>query len=109
MPSTPSITVVMAAYNAETSISRAIESLKQQTLSDWELIVIDDCSNDNTGGVVEALAKRDPRIHYERMPANKGPAAARNIGFAQAQGDWITILDSDDVYEVDRLQFLFDQ
>jgi glycosyltransferase involved in cell wall biosynthesis len=109
MVAAPRVSVVMAAYNAADHIGKAIASLEQQTLHEWELVVVDDCSCDNTREIVLSFQQSDARIICQRTPENKGPAAARNLGFALARGEWITILDSDDRYEPDRLRALLEQ
>jgi len=108
MAITPRISIIMAAYNAAPHIAPALESLAQQTINAWELLVIDDGSTDDTSGVVARYMARDPRISYHRLDENSGPAAARNAGLARARGDWITILDSDDRFLPDRLEVLLD-
>ncbi|MDR3450386.1 MAG: glycosyltransferase family 2 protein [Alphaproteobacteria bacterium] len=109
MSPTPAVSVIMSAYNAEAFIGRAIASLQAQTFGDWELIVIDDCSSDDTQGVTEALAAQDARIRYLRADTNRGCAIARNAGLGEARGTWITILDADDQYTPDRLEFLYNE
>jgi succinoglycan biosynthesis protein ExoO len=99
----------MPAFNAETFIHRAIDSVLKQTYTNWELIVIDDCSTDNTPQVVENFCSQDERVVYKKMAKNGGPGAARNSGFLAARGEWIAILDSDDRYEPDRIEFLLEQ
>jgi succinoglycan biosynthesis protein ExoO len=97
------VSVIMPVYNAANFVGRAIGSVLAQSLPAAEILVIDDCSTDQTIAVVEALARRHPAIRLLRMPRNGGPAAARNLGIAQATGDWIAILDADDAYAPDRL------
>ncbi len=89
----PQVSVIIPTYNRAHLIGRCIASVQRQTFADWELIVSDDGSTDNTREVVEALA--DPRIQYVRQP-NGGAARARNGGVAQSRGGLITFLDSDD-------------
>ena len=99
----------MAAYNAARHISTALECLLSQSFSDWEVVVVDDGSTDETEAVVAGYAGRDPRFVYHRLAQNAGTAAARNAGLDQARGDWVTILDSDDRFEADRLQVLLER
>lgn len=87
----------MAAYRAESTISRAIESVLSQTLEDWELIVVDDGSDDATYNRAIQSGGADPRVTVLRQ-SNAGPGAARNYGAQQARGDYLCILDSDDTY-----------
>lgn len=93
--STPNISVIMPAYNAEKYIKEAIGSVLSQTFEDWELIVIDDGSIDETPGIVSEFD--DPRVIYVRQ-SNSGEASARNVGLDQARGEYIAFLDSDDIY-----------
>ena len=86
----------MAAYNSAQTIGEAIESVRCQTRSDWELLVVDDDSRDATAEVAEAFA--DPRIRIVRTTGNRGPAAARNRGISLAQAPLVCTLDSDDLW-----------
>jgi len=86
----------MAAYNSALTIGDAIESVRCQTRSDWELIVVDDGSGDGTADVAEAFA--DPRVRVVRTAGNRGPAAARNRGISLAQAPLVCTLDSDDLW-----------
>lgn len=102
----PLVSVIVPAFNAEAFLSQAIESVAAQSLTDWEAIIVDDCSCDRTPALAEALAAADPRIRAIASPENRGPAAARNRGLAEAQGVWIALLDADDAFEPDRLSRL---
>jgi succinoglycan biosynthesis protein ExoO len=96
----PDVSFVIAAYNAEQSIERAIESALKQDGVRPEVIVVDDCSTDDT--VQRARSFQDSRVQIHSMARNSGPGAARNSGFALARGRWIAVLDSDDVIRPDR-------
>lgn len=98
------VTIVVAMYNASSYISQAIESCLDQTHPNWELIVVDDCSTDDSVQRVEAHT--DPRIRLLTTAANSGPASARNIGLDAATGDWLTVLDADDAFHERRLELL---
>jgi glycosyltransferase involved in cell wall biosynthesis len=106
--STPLVTVVMPAYNAESWIGEAIESVLSQSLTSWELKVVDDGSTDNTQREVQTF--RDPRISLladeNRAPnqGNKGPSHARNVGIRAARGKYIALLDADDWFESNHLE-----
>ena len=106
--STPLVTVVMPAYNAELWIGEAVESVLAQSLASWELIVVDDGSSDNTQHEVKKF--RDPRIslltdeNSAQSHKNKGPSHARNVGIAAARGKYIALLDADDWYESCHLE-----
>jgi succinoglycan biosynthesis protein ExoO len=98
--------VIIPAYNVSGIIGRALRSAAAQTLPPLEIIVIDDCSTDNTVEIVKALAREIPSLHLLSTPANSGPSAARNVGLRAAKGDWIALLDSDDAWRPGRLKRL---
>lgn len=100
----PLVSVVMAAYNSQSVIEQAIRSVLDQTMTDWEMIVVDDCSNDSTAAVVGALAQREPRITLFINEHNAGAAAARNKAMAMAKGKYIAFLDADDRWYPDKLE-----
>lgn len=93
-------TIVIPTYNRAILLPRAIQSVIDQTMSDWELIIVDDGSTDNTKQVVGQY--RDPRIKYVYQE-NQERSAARNRGIQEAKGEWICFLDSDDEFPIDRL------
>ena len=103
------VSIVMPAWKAERYIGESIESVIAQTYTNWELIVVDDCSPDNTSAIVQKYCKRDSRIQLIRSKSNGGPADARNQALKQAQGRWIAFLDSDDLWDEQKLckQILF--
>jgi len=100
----PLVSVVIPAYNAEKTIPNAIRSVLEQTMSDLEVIVVDDASTDGTTRVVEDI--RDARLRLVRSLRNSRCAAARNLGLRNATGVWITFLDADDEFVADRLEYL---
>ena len=100
----PLVSVIMPAYNAERFIEEAINSVVNQTVEDWELIVIDDCSNDNTFKLAQELAISDKRIYVLKNDENSGVAKTRNRGIDLAMGDFIAFLDSDDVWYPRKLE-----
>lgn len=102
----PSITVVMANYNGASWISESIRSVQRQSLTDWELIVVDDASTDASVEMVRAAARLDARIVLLTSSANGGPSVARNRALAKVRGRWVTILDSDDLFAEGRLESL---
>jgi glycosyltransferase involved in cell wall biosynthesis len=89
--------VIIPTFNRAYLISRAIESVLAQDFSEWEMIIVDDGSTDNTGGVVRVFSDLDQRIQYHYKD-NEGAAAARNFGCSIASGKYFTFLDSDDEY-----------
>ena len=88
--------VTIPAYNISGIIGRELRSAAAQTLQPLEILVIDDCSPDNTVEVVKALARYIPSIRLLSTSANGGPLAARNVGLRASKGDWIALLDADD-------------
>ena len=95
------VSIVIAAWNAEGFIARAIDSALAQTRPAIEVIVVDDASTDGTAAVADCYA--DVRVRTLRQSRNGGPSAARNAGFAGARGRWIAVLDADDTMAGDRL------
>ena len=104
----PFISVIMPAYNAKDQIENAISSIKSQTMEHWELIVVDDCSTDDTPDVVEEWCSKDPRIILIRLDENRGPGYAKNCGLSKAAGKYITFLDADDWVDKDAFAVLSD-
>lgn len=105
MAQKPLVSIVTPAYKAEPYIGQAIESVLAQTMPDWELIIVEDCSPDNTAQVVERYLD-DPRITLLHNEQNLGEGASRNRALEVAQGEWITLLDADDWYAPNRLERL---
>lgn len=104
MSSGPAVSVIMPAYNSESTIVAAIESVQRQSETSWELIVVDDGSRDETSVLVGNLCKVDNRIRLVHTSPNSGrPGLARNLGLDAARGEWIAFLDSDDVWRPDKL------
>lgn len=99
----PLVSVLMPAFNAEKYIEKAIRSVIAQTVSDWELVVIDDHSQDMTFQIAEALAREDARIHLYRNEQNQGAARTRNRGLDLCRGQYVALLDCDDVWYPDKL------
>ena len=99
----PAVSAVMAAYNAEKTILSSINSVISQTYRNWELIVIDDCSQDSTVHIVRSIAEKEPRVRLYENQKNTGVAQSRNFGVKQARSDWIAFLDSDDRWREDKL------
>ena len=97
------VTVIMAAYNSGAFISDAIRSVLDQTHVNWELIVIDDGSSDNTGAIVKEFMAWDGRIRYI-YKENGGQGSARNRGIKSSVGKYIAFLDADDLWLPDKLQ-----
>jgi glycosyltransferase involved in cell wall biosynthesis len=100
----PAISVIIPAYNRETILPGAINSIIIQTFQDWELLVVDDCSTDNTFDVVNSFSLKDKRIKYFRLEKNSGANAARNMGVKLAAAPIVSFLDSDDEMHPQNLQ-----
>lgn len=97
------ISIVIPTYNRARVISRAIESALSQTYSETEIIVIDDCSSDNTDEIVSKYCRTDRRVRFFKAPANLGAGGARNLGISEASGDYVAFLDSDDEWLPQKL------
>ena len=108
MNKNPLVSVIMPAYNAERFVGEAINSVIAQTLTDWELLVIDDCSTDDTQRIVAEFAEEDSRIQLLVNEVNMGVAKTRNRGLDLCRGQYVALLDSDDYYKPDMLQKMVD-
>ena len=106
MSATPKVSVITPAYKAARYIGQAIESVQAQTLTDWEMIIVDDASPDETAEVVKRYLD-DPRIKLIRSERNRGECGARNLALEAAQGEWIAVLDADDWFAPERLEHLW--
>lgn len=100
----PLISVVMPSYNTENYISKAIQSVLNQSYKNLELIIIDDCSIDKTRQIVEEYCKKDKRVKAYFNQKNSGVSYSRNFGIEKAKGSWIAFLDSDDMWEEEKLK-----
>jgi glycosyltransferase involved in cell wall biosynthesis len=96
----PRVSVIVAAFNAEETLPAALASVQAQTLDDWEVVVCDDCSTDDTAAIAEGFADRTRVV---RTPRNLGPAAARNLAIEASSGPLIAILDADDHWSPEYL------
>lgn len=100
----PLFTVVMPAYGVEKYLTKAVESIKSQTFSDWELIIVEDGSPDKTGELAEKLKETDARIKVVHHEKNKGLSEARNTGIEHASGRYIWFMDPDDTVDHNLLE-----
>jgi glycosyltransferase involved in cell wall biosynthesis len=98
----PFFSVIICTYNRKTLITRALKSLVGQSENDWEAIIVDDGSTDNTYDTIKELLRSIDKIKYYKQD-NQGSGAARNYGIQQSNGEWITFLDSDDEYSEEHL------
>ncbi|MCS3904384.1 glycosyltransferase involved in cell wall biosynthesis [Methylohalomonas lacus] len=101
---TPTVSIITPLYNCASFITETVNSVCSQTFPDWEMILIDDCSTDDSLAVAESLANKDDRIHLIKMETNSGSAAARNIGIEKAHGRYIAFIDSDDLWTQQKLE-----
>lgn len=96
------VSIIMPNYNSEKYVEATVKSVLAQTYEKWELLLVDDCSQDDSLEIVRAF--RDERIKILSTEKNGGAAAARNIAIEKAQGRWIAFLDSDDLWTPDKLE-----
>ena len=104
MENQPLVSVIMPCYNMEKYISETIQSVQRQTYPHWELLIVDDASNDRTPDIVQGFCEQDGRIHFIVKPKHSGIADTRNQCLAMAQGRYLAFLDSDDIWHPDKLQ-----
>lgn len=98
------VSIITATYNSEKFISETINSILNQTYTNWELLITDDCSNDNTIEIVKSYTKDDSRIKFFKLEENSGAAVARNNSINYSHGKYIAFLDSDDQWENNKLE-----
>lgn len=96
------VSIIMPTYNAGRYIKESIDSVLSQTYTNWELLIVDDCSTDDTESVVRSY--KDPRIRYMRNEHNLGAALTRNRAIREAKGKYIAFLDSDDMWKPEKLE-----
>lgn len=101
------VSIIMPTYNREKTIKRAIDSILEQTYQDFEIIIVDDNSKDNTEQIVKSI--EDRRIIYIRNEENKGANASRNIGIEMARGEYIAFQDSDDEWLKEKLEYQLEE
>ncbi len=97
------VSIIMPSYNTGRFIGETIDSVLAQTYGNWELIIVDDCSTDDTDSVVQKYLG-DERIRYIKNEKNSGAAVSRNRALREATGKWIAFLDSDDLWEPEKLE-----
>ncbi|MBP5403810.1 MAG: glycosyltransferase family 2 protein [Elusimicrobiaceae bacterium] len=102
------VSIVMPTYNCAAFIEESIKSIIAQHHKNWELIIVDDCSTDNTKAVLAPYLAKYPNIHYTCLEKNSGPAVARSEALKQAKGDYIAFLDSDDLWTPNKLSLQID-
>ena len=97
------VSIVMPMYNCADFVAQSIESVQAQTYPNWELLIVDDVSTDNSVEIVKTYAEKDARIRHMSNPTNCGAAEARNLALREAKGRWIAFLDSDDLWLPEKL------
>ena len=100
----PAFSIIMPVYNVEKYVSQAIESVLSQSYGDFELIIVNDCSPDNSLSICESYAEKDKRIRIISLSQNGGLSNARNVGMRSMRGDYVLFLDSDDWWEPNLLE-----
>lgn len=100
----PFVSVIMPSYNSKKFIAQSIESFRNQTYRNVELIIVDDCSNDGSWEYVQRYVEGDDKIKVFQLKKNGGAAAARNYGIKQAKGKYLAFLDSDDLWHPEKLR-----
>jgi teichuronic acid biosynthesis glycosyltransferase TuaG len=97
------VSIITPSFNSARFIKECIDSVLSQTYADWELLIVDDCSKDNSKELLFNIEKKDPRVKVTFLDNNIGSAEARNIAIRQAKGKYIAFLDSDDYWEKEKL------
>jgi len=98
------VSIVIPTYNSAKYIAEAIRSVQNQTYKRWEIIIIDDCSTDNTTDLIKKFVSEDNRIQWLPLKSNSGPAIARNKGIEVVKGKYMTFLDADDIWFHDFIE-----
>lgn len=98
------ISIITPLYNGEKYIEKTILSVIKQTYNNWEMLIVDDCSGDNSPNIVKKYVEQDKRIKYIRLEKNSGAAIARNKAIEIAEGEYIAFLDSDDLWKKEKLE-----
>ena len=97
------VSIIMPSYNSVKFIPTTIESVLNQTYQNWEMIIVDDMSSDNSNDIINDFIQQDSRIKLIKLDKNSGPAIARNRAIKEAKGRYIAFLDSDDLWTPDKL------
>ena len=100
----PLVSIITPVYNAERFLSETIKSVKEQTYKNWELLLVDDCSKDNSAKIIKEFNRTDDRIKYIKLEKNSGASISRNTGIRNAKGRFIAFVDSDDLWEPEKLE-----
>lgn len=92
------VSIITPTFNSAKYIAETIQSVQNQTYQNWEMIIVDDGSSDETETIVRAFIEKDKRLQFHKLNQNSGPAIARNAGIEKATGDFMTFLDADDIW-----------
>ena len=100
----PKVSIIVPLYNTKKLLSETIESVLSQTYTNWEMIIVDDCSTDGSYEYAMTFSEKDQRIQVYKLDCNSGPGAATKYGFEKAKGEMIAFLDSDDLWMPVKLE-----
>ena len=100
----PLVSIITPVYNAEMFLSDTIKSVQNQTYKNWEMLLVDDCSKDNSAQIIKEFQKYDDRIKYIKLKKNSGASVSRNEGIRNAKGRFIAFVDSDDIWKPEKLE-----
>ena len=100
----PLVSIITPVYNAEMFLSDTIKSVQNQTYKNWEMLLVDDCSKDNSAQIIKEFQKYDDRIKYIKLEKNSGASVSRNTGIKNAKGRFIAFVDSDDIWKPEKLE-----
>ena len=98
------ISIITPSFNSEKFIAATIQSVQNQSYANWEMIIVDDCSTDNTASVIEQFVINDSRIRFFQLEKNSGAGVARELALSKATGDYISFLDADDLWKPLKLE-----
>ncbi|MCM1290352.1 MAG: glycosyltransferase family 2 protein [Prevotella sp.] len=104
----PAVSVIIPVYNAESYLRETFDSVLEQTLTDLQIIVVNDCSTDSSAKICDEYAQKDSRIKVFHLPENRGPGVARNLALDYADGEYCTFLDSDDRIHPNALKEMYE-
>ncbi|RDI56486.1 glycosyltransferase family 2 protein [Flavobacterium glaciei] len=102
------VSIITPSFNCERFIAKTILSVQNQSYLNWEMIIVDDCSSDQTVSIIKEIAKQDNRIQLFQLDANSGTGIARNFALAKARGKYIAFLDADDLWNPLKLELQID-
>lgn len=104
----PLVSIIMPCYNSEMYIAKTLKSLQEQTYTDWEVLITDDCSTDKTVQIIKSFQENDSRIRLYELNKNSGAAVARNNSLAYVRGQYVAFLDADDIWYPNKIEMQLD-